>query len=166
MILGFGPVIAFFLAGLCGFEASERTFQIILLVEVCLVTAGVGLLLLVQTLGPWTDREREDKEWLRLLNPQPGSMLADLAQHPDAWNRRLDSYLRSNWRDVATGRGVVAPVLNTPIENIRASRPPVYNSPPSPTPAPTPAAASTPPVTPPNPPAGVRRRPPGRPPQR
>jgi hypothetical protein len=153
IILGLGPLIAFFLADLCGFDADQNTLQIILLVEISLVSAAVGVLLLVQTFGPWTDRDREAREWLRLLNPEPGSMLAELADNPATWDDRLDGYLRRMWRDMnPTCVPAVAVERSTNIvAGIRSSSPPPA--------APAAASRATTEV-------GPRRRPPGRSPHR
>lgn len=121
-ILGLAPAVAYFLAQLCGFEPGPRTLQIILLVEVCMVTAGVGLMLLLRAFGPWTDYERVDKEWLPHLTPQPGSMLADLAANPEGWNATLENYLRTSWRNVAAGGVPNVAVVDGPGQTVASIR--------------------------------------------
>ena len=103
VILVFGPLIAFFLADLCGFEANRDTLQVILLVEICLLAGGVIVLLMVQAFGPWVNQDYEAQAWLRVLKPAPGSLLEEVTRHPNRWNGEIDRHLRAYWREVRDG---------------------------------------------------------------
>lgn len=100
VVLLFGPLIAFVLADACGFSATPQTFQVILLVEVCLVSGGVIVLLLVRALGPLTQADAEARGTFRLPPPPPGSALEEATQRPAAWNARIQAYLRAVQREI------------------------------------------------------------------
>ncbi|MFV0445150.1 MAG: hypothetical protein ACK5Q5_16360 [Planctomycetaceae bacterium] len=173
-ILTFGPLIAFFLAGLCGFPANEETFQVILLVEICLMALAVVLLVMIQAIGPWMEQDREALAWRKLLTPPPGSLLEELSQQPHEWDRRLDGYLRSQWRDLAPNplRASASPPVVVSAPPPVAAPAPVAVRPAPPVPATTAQAGTavmSRPGRPAPPPAGnpnVRRPPPGQPPRR
>ncbi|MCA9055536.1 MAG: hypothetical protein KDA75_16960 [Planctomycetaceae bacterium] len=152
LILILGPLFAFFLADLCGFRSDSSTFQVILLVEICLLAGGVIVLLLVQAFGPWTDCEYEAREWLRVLTPPPGSLLEEVKTQPARWDREIDRHLRGSWREIRDG---VVPVAARPessyFEGASPIEPPVERTRPAP---PMDRQASMGPQ---------RRRPPGRP---
>lgn len=170
VILTFGPAIAYALAGLCGFPMQQETLQVILLVEVFLLALAVSLLVLVQAIGPWTGRDREAEEWLRVMTPAPGSLLEELAQRPEAWDRRMDGYLRSMYREAAAvwprPAKVLAPApVASPIAPVQVSSP--RNAPVATAPRALANRPSAPAVPPPEGQRGGRRAPPpGQPPRR